>query len=470
MTPSLPFDVLVDEAPSGAIPLILVRVEDGTARPALPRFAQASGFTGAAGTVCALPDGQGGVDRVLAGIGDGRDRWVFAAFADTLPSGTYVVDGPLDAEAATDAALAWLLAAYGFRRYKSDAGTGNGAGSGTADRARLVWPSAARRDHVLSLARATALVRDLVNTPAADMGPADLEAAARMLAGTHGAQMEAIVGDALLEQDYPAIHAVGQAATPDRAPRLIDLRWGEEGAPRVTLVGKGVCFDTGGLDLKPASAMKLMKKDMGGAAHALGLASMIMDAGLAVRLRVLIPAVENAVSSASFRPGDVVRTRKGLTIEVGNTDAEGRVILADALAEADTERPAVLIDFATLTGAARVALGPEIPALFSNDDALAESLLRHAAAEDDPLWRLPLWPGYRSMVDGTVGDLDNAPEGGMAGAITAALFLERFVSTETPWAHLDVYAWNPKGRPGRPVGGAAQGLRAAYATLQDRFG
>jgi len=450
-------DILVDAAPEA---IRLRPVSAGAAD--LPRFAQATGFTGASGTICPLPDADGAVSEVLAGVGDGTDRWAFAAIADALPAGTYALSAPLEPDAATDAAVAWLLAGYTFSRYRTTAEVPH--------RARLVWPDGARRDDALSLARATALLRDLVNTPAADMGPADVEAAARALAESRGATVESIVGDALLDRHFPAIHAVGRAATAARAPRLIDLRWGDHTAPRVTIVGKGVCFDSGGLDIKPASAMKLMKKDMGGAAHALGLAALIMDAGLPVRLRVLIPAVENAVSAESFRPGDVLPTRKGLTIEVNNTDAEGRIILADALAEADSESPAVLIDFATLTGAARVALGPDLPALFSNDDTLAEALLAHGRRLDDPLWRLPLWPGYRSQIEGTVGDVDNAPEGGMAGAITAALFLEKFVSPTVPWAHIDCYAWASRARPGRPAGAAAQGLRAAFAMLRERFG
>ncbi len=457
-------DILVDSAANSAVDAVRL-TPVGAGADDLPRFAQATGFNGAAGTVCPLPGPDGAVTEVLVGLGDGTDRWAFAAIADALPAGTYALSGALDpngeSDAATDAAVAWLLSAYAFTRYRT--------ASPPKDRPRLVWPEGARRAEVLSVARATALTRDLVNTPAADMGPADLEAAARTLAEAHGADIDCIVGDALLDRNYPAIHAVGRAATAARAPRLIDLRWGPHTAPRVTIVGKGVCFDSGGLDLKPASAMKLMKKDMGGAAHALGLAALIMDSGLPVRLRVLIPAVENAVSAESFRPGDVLATRKGLTIEVNNTDAEGRIILADALAEADSEGPAVLLDFATLTGAARVALGPDLPALFSNDDALADALLTHGRRLDDPLWRLPLWPGYRSQVDGTVGDVDNAPEGGMAGAITAALFLERFVSPATPWAHIDCYAWATKPRPGRPAGAAAQGLRAALAALRERF-
>jgi leucyl aminopeptidase len=306
-----------------------------------------------------------------------------------------------------------------------------------------------------------------VNTPAEDMGPAELAAAARSLARAHGARAAVITGDALLQRNYPTIHAVGRASA--RAPRLIDLRWGAKG-PRITLVGKGVCFDSGGLDLKPAAGMEIMKKDMGGAAHVLGLAGMIMAAKLPVRLRVLIPAVENSVSGNAFRPLDIIRTRKGLTVEVGNTDAEGRLVLCDALAEAMTEKPDLVVDCATLTGAARVALGPDLPAMFANDDATAEALLRHGLAEDDPLWRLPLHAGYRTMLDSKIADMNNVSSGSFAGAITAALFLEAFVDAAVPWVHLDLYAWNPRAKPGRPEGGAAMGLRALYALIAERAG
>jgi len=315
-------------------------------------------------------------------------------------------------------------------------------------------------------------VRDLINTPASDMGPAQLANAARAVAKQRKAKLSVTVGDALLEKGYPAIHAVGRASA--QAPRLLDMNWGAKDAPRVTLVGKGVCFDSGGLDLKSSSNMKLMKKDMGGAALVLGLAAMIMDAGLPVRLRVLIPAVENSVDGSAMRPLDVVPTRKGLTIEIGNTAAEGRAILADALAEAVTDAPELIIDCATLTGAARVALGTEVPALFCNDDEMAAGILANSALVSDPLWRLPLWQGYKSQVDGKVADVTNAPEGGYGGAITAALFLERFVQPakgEAPsWAHIDMMAWNLSSRAGRPEGGEAMAMRALFAYLQERFG
>jgi leucyl aminopeptidase len=313
------------------------------------------------------------------------------------------------------------------------------------------------------------LARDLVNTAANDLGPAELAAAAADLARRHGAVFSEIVGDALLADGLPLIHAVGTAAAPERAPRLIDLTWGEEGDPKVTIVGKGVCFDTGGLDIKTSAGMLLMKKDMGGAANALGLAHMIMDAGLRVRLRVLIPAVENAISANAFRPGDVLTSRKGLTIEIGNTDAEGRLVLADALTLAGEEEPALLVDLATLTGAARVALGPDVVPVYTDDDALAADLVRHGAAVADPVWRMPLWRPYASTLDSKVADINNAGQSPYAGSITAALFLARFVPPDTRWLHADIFAWNPTAKPGKPEGGEAQAIRAIYALLTERF-
>jgi leucyl aminopeptidase len=312
------------------------------------------------------------------------------------------------------------------------------------------------------------LARDLANTPAGDLGPEKLADETARVAKAAGARHHVIVGDDLLAENYPTIHAVGRASA--RAPRLVDIVWGDPAAPKVTLVGKGVCFDTGGLDLKTASGMRLMKKDMAGAAIVLGLAQAIMDAGLPVRLRVLLPCVENAVSGNAMRPLDIVRTRKGLTVEIGNTDAEGRLILCDALAEASTEKPELLIDMATLTGAARVALGPELAALFCNDETLAEGLLAAAAAEDDPMWRMPLWRSYRKMIDSKIADINNVSESPHAGAVTAALYLQEFIEPGIPWAHLDVMAWNPQSRPGRPEGAEATALRALYAHIAKRFG
>lgn len=427
--------------------------------PAVASWVKAVGFTGEAGSTVFLPGPDGGVAHVLAGVSAIDDLWAFAGLPASLPAGSYRIDATLDARAATRAALGWALGSYRFSRYKKPPEKGF---------ANLVWPAAADRGEVERAATATWLVRDLVNTPACDMGPAELAQAAQDLAAEFDAAVEVIVGQDLLDRDYPAIHAVGRASP--RAPRLIDLRWGNPQHPKVTIVGKGVCFDTGGLDLKPSSAMLIMKKDMGGAAHALALGRMIMMAGLPVRLRVLVPAVENVVSGDSFKPQDVLKTRKGLTVEVGNTDAEGRLILCDALAEADSEKPELLIDFATLTGAARVALGPDLPALMCNDDALANDLTEAGSAVDDPMWRLPLWAPYRKGLDSKVADINNVTTNGFAGAITAGLFLQEFVSKGTPWAHLDTYAWNGSARPGRPEGGEALGLRAAYAVIAKRFG
>ena len=421
-------------------------------------WAEATGYAGDPGRHLLVPGPEGRLARVLIGVTDEERTWSFAGLPALLPRGTYRIDATLSSEAATRAALGWALGGYAFSRYKK------------RERAlpALVWPEGADRAEASRLARGIALARDLVNTPAEDMGPAELAAAAREIAERHGAAYREIVGDELLAQNYPTIHAVGRASA--RAPRLIDFTWGPKDAPKVTLVGKGVCFDSGGLDLKPSSNMRIMKKDMGGAATLLGLADAVMDAGLKLRLRVLVPAVENAVSANSFRPLDVIRTRKGLTVEVGNTDAEGRLILCDALAEADAEKPALIIDCATLTGAARVALGPDLPALFCNDDALAEALLDAGRRVDDPLWRMPLWHPYRKLLESKVADLNNVAESAFAGSIIAALYLEAFVSKETPWAHIDLFAWNPRGKPGRPEGGEAYALRAIYATLRARFG
>jgi len=427
--------------------------------PAVRAWVTGTGFKGEPGKTALLPGPDGGLARVLVGTEAPADFWAYGGLPASLPAGAYHIDADLDRETATKAALGWALGCYAFTRYKS----GNGKTFAT-----LVWPETADRASVERIATATYLVRDLINTPASDMGPAELAAAAEALGAEFEAKVKVIVGDDLLKKNYPAVHAVGRAST--REPRLIDLRWGSKDAPRVTLVGKGVCFDTGGLDLKPSSGMLLMKKDMGGAAHVLGIARMIMMAGLPVRLRVLIPAVENSVSGNAFRPLDVLATRKGLSVEVGNTDAEGRLILCDALAEAVSDKPDLIIDFATLTGAARVALGTELPALFSNDDALAEGLLKSAGEQADPMWRLPLHQPYAKMLESKVADLNNVGSGPFAGAILAALFLERFVEKTIPWAHLDVMAWNPSSKPGRPEGGEALGMRAVYSYFESRYG
>ncbi|HEY1722182.1 MAG TPA: leucyl aminopeptidase family protein [Magnetospirillaceae bacterium] len=428
-------------------------------QPAATRaWIEGNGFKAEAGAVCLLPNAKSRVERVLFGL-DRDDPWCWAQLAAKLPAGSYRIDGTLVQSQANWAALAWALAAYRFGRYKL---------ADKKARATLVWPTGADRKQVESAAQAIAWVRDLVNTPAADMGPAELAGAATKLAKQHKAKLKLIVGDALLKANYPAVHAVGRASS--RAPRLIDFTWGNPRAPKVTLVGKGVCFDSGGLDIKPSSGMLNMKKDMGGAAHALGLASMIMDAGLKVRLRVLIPAVENAISGNAMRPLDVLPTRKGKTVEIGNTDAEGRLILCDCLAEADAEKPALLIDFATLTGAARVALGPDLPALFANDDRLAADILDAGEETSDPLWRLPLWKPYRKWLDSKVAEISSTGSSPFAGSITAALFLADFVSADTAWAHFDLFAWNATTRPGRPEGGEAMGLRALFYLLEKRYG
>ena len=420
----------------------------------LKAWVTGSGFQAAPGTFCLLPGKGGAPARVLAGIDPEPEIWSFAGLPAALPAGTYHLDPAPRPALAEQAALGWLLGTYEFTRYKK------------SDRrfATLVCPKGADRAAAQRLAEGIFLVRDLVNTPAGDMGPAALAEAATALAKKHKAKIAVIAGDALLEKNYPTIHAVGRAA--DDAPRLIDLRWGGRG-PRITLVGKGVTFDSGGLDLKSAAGMKLMKKDMGGGAHVLGLASVIMAAKLPVRLRVLVPAVENAVSGNAFRPLDVIRTRKGLTVEVGNTDAEGRLVLSDALAEAASETPDLIVDFATLTGAARVALGTELPAMFCNRERTAAGLLRHSVKSGDPVWRLPLHRPYRRSLESKVADLNNISNGPFGGAITAALFLQEFLPPEIPWIHLDIMAWNLAGRPGRPEGGEAMGLRAVYGLIAE---
>ena len=383
--------------------------------------------------------------------------WCLAKLAEGLPEGSFRLaegdPGP--------AMLGWLLGQHRLNAYRSKVEDQRGPRV-------LLTKEAAEIDRTIRLAEATILVRDLVDTPAADMGPADIEAAARDLAKAHGAKVEVTSGDAL-SQGYPMIAAVGQGATRERAPRLIELHWGKDSAPKVAIVGKGVCFDSGGLDIKTAAGMRLMKKDMGGAAHALALARLIMAEQLPIRLHVLVPAVENSVSASSYRPGDVLSSRKGLKVEIDNTDAEGRLVLGDALAKAGEGEPELIIDFATLTGAARVALGPDLPAMFANDDELAASLESAAKSVTDPIWRMPLWDGYDEMLKSDLADLANAADSPMAGAVTAALFLRRFVTEGTPWAHFDTFAWRPSAKPGRPKGGDAMGLRAAFAMLRQRF-
>ncbi|HEX8534779.1 MAG TPA: leucyl aminopeptidase family protein [Allosphingosinicella sp.] len=395
----------------------------------------------------------------LLGVADAGElgTWCLSKAAEALPEGVYRVSGTSPGPAA----LGWLLGQYSFDRYKQEASP-RGARI-------LLTPEAARIEETLLLAEATNLVRDLVNIPAQDLGPKELESAVSDLSKSHSAALSTTSGTNL-EREFPMIHAVGRAASPDRAPRLVELEWGDRRHPRIAIVGKGVCFDSGGLDIKPSAGMRLMKKDMGGAAHALALALIVMRSRLPVRLHLLIPAVENAVSGNAFRPGDVLRSRKGLSVEVGNTDAEGRLILGDALTRAVEGEPELILDFATLTGAARVALGPDLPALFANDDALAADLLSSGEAVSDPLWRMPLWKPYNELFASDIADFANAGDQPMAGAVTAALFLQKFVPEATPWAHFDTFAWRSAAKPGRPKGGDALGLRAAWSMLRARYG
>ncbi|MFC0240027.1 leucyl aminopeptidase family protein [Rhodopseudomonas telluris] len=431
-----------------------------TLPPAAQRFAQAHGYTGKPGQFLALPTPEGDIGHALFGLdeADARAHDPFRAgqLAALLPAGTYrFANAPHDTRLA---ALAFALGAYKFSRYRK----------AEPPAVKLVPPDGVDVAAIERIVIAATLARDLINTPSNDMGPAELADAAQALAQRFGATFTCIVGEDLVTQNFPLIHAVGMAAT--RAPRLIDFTWGDPAHPKVTLVGKGVCFDTGGLDLKPSSAMLIMKKDMGGAANVLALASMIMDAKLKVRLRVLIPAVENAVAGNAMRPLDVFPSRKGPTVEIGNTDAEGRLVLADALALADEESPDLLIDLGTLTGAARVALGPDLPPYYTNDEALAQDVARCAKVENDPLWRMPLWPAYDSWLDSKLANINNAPSGGFAGSITCALFLQRFVESAKSWLHVDIYGWTPKSKPARPEGGECQAARAIFALLSERYG
>lgn len=450
---------------SSAIPITFVtRTNWDQIKEALPaharQFAAANGFAAKPGKHLALPDTDGSLAGVLFGLEDegatSRDPFRAGSLPGLLPPGVYrFANTPHDARLA---ALAFALGSYRFGRYrKSD-----------APDVKLVPPDGVDAADIARMAEAAFLARDLINTPSNDMGPEELAQAAEQLAARFGAGFNCITGEALVSQNFPLIHAVGMASS--RAPRLIDLSWGDASHPRVTLVGKGVCFDTGGLDLKPSSGMLLMKKDMGGAANVLALAQMVMDAKLKVRLRVLIPAVENAVAGNAFRPLDIFTSRKGLTVEIGNTDAEGRLVLADALALADEEKPDLLIDMGTLTGAARVALGPDVPPFYTQDDTLAAEVAAYAKAEHDPLWRMPLWPAYDSWLDSKTADITNAPSGGFAGSITCALFLQRFVEHATRWLHVDIYGWTPSAKPARPEGGECQAARAIYKLLSHRYG
>ncbi len=426
----------------------------------LPRPAQdylsAIRFRPRAGSLALLP-GQGSkLSGVVFGLGDGGEPFALGRLARELPDGAYMLaDAPADMG---QAALAWLMGSYAFDRYRP----------GPRPAADLVVPDSATRQRAALIAGAVAMGRDLINTPANDMTPSALAQAALDLAKAHRAKARVTVGDKLIKAGFPLIHAVGRASS--EAPRLVDFSWGDAKHPRVTLVGKGVCFDTGGLDIKPSSGMILMKKDMGGAATALTAARMIMGAGLKVRLRVLVPIVENMISANSFRASDVIRSRKGLSVEIGNTDAEGRLILADALALASEEKPDLLVDFATLTGAARVALGPDLPPFYTDDEALAGEIAAAGDAVADPVWRLPLWPAYARMLESRVADLSSTGSGGMAGSVVAAIFLKRFVGEGIPHAHFDIYGWTPSARPGRPEGGEPQGARLLFELLARRYG
>jgi leucyl aminopeptidase len=460
-----PVSAAFADSAAAAIPIWFVtKSEWPSIREGLPEaarnFARSSGFEPSPGACLPLPGGDGAIAHVLFGIEEAaartRDPMLPGKLATSLPAGVYrFANAPHDVNIA---ALAFLLALYRFDKYRSPAKA----------RASLVAPDSVDAAKLERLAAAIAFGRDLVNTPANELTPEALERAASDLAQSKDARLSVTRGADLLARGLPLIHAVGRAASEE--PRLVDFTWGREGAPRVTLVGKGVVFDTGGLDIKPASGMELMKKDMGGAATALSLARMIMDGGLDLHLRVLIPIVENSISASAFRPGDIYRSRKGLTVEIGNTDAEGRLILADALALADEDAPDLMMDFATLTGAARVALGPDLPPFYTDDETLAADIARASVAERDPLWRMPLWGPYDAMTDGKISDLTNSPSSPFAGSITAALFLRRFVEKAKSWAHFDVYAWNPQARSHAPQGGEVQAARALLALLEGRYG
>jgi leucyl aminopeptidase len=430
---------------------------------AVASWVRAHNFQAERHRVLSIPGPQGNVAGAVVGLGSLREPhaitlWHAAGLTDRLPAGHYSLATALAPAAATHFALGWLVGAYRVTRYRNPS---------TASRATLKPPKGADMEYAQAVAAATSLARDLINTPANDMGPEELAQAAGDLAKEFGATVRIVMG-AELARDYPLIHAVGMGSP--RAPRLIDLRWGKPNAPRVTIVGKGVCFDTGGLDIKPSASMLLMKKDMGGAACALALAKVLMRLRAPIQLRVLIPAVENSVDGLSFRPGDVLRSKKGFSVEIGNTDAEGRLVLADALAEADAEKPALLIDLATLTGAARVALGPDLPAVYSPDDNLTSALKAYGEEEADYVWPMPLWPGYEDELSSKIADLGNVSASAFAGSIIAGLFLKRFVTATPQWLHLDIFAWNSKDRPGRPVGAEAQGVRALYRLIRARFG
>ena len=457
---ALHLDLLTTDA-EGAIPVRFVGPSDRI-NETTRGWAEANGFKGKPGQMLVAPDGHGGIAAVLVGAGETFDPMSARALPARLPPGLYRLEA--EPEDSRKAALAFLLGTYVFDRYKARP---------DRDRVRLVAPEDLDLAATMRIASACALAREMIDTPAADMGPLQIETIAREIATASEAMITVVTGDALLEENYPAVHAVGRAAAPHRTPRVIEIGWNLDRTdlPLVALVGKGVVFDSGGLDIKAAAGMRNMKKDMGGAAHALALGRLVMQADLPVRLVVLVAAVENAISADAFRPGDILHSRKGLTIEIGNTDAEGRLILADILTRAGEHLPDLTLDFATLTGAARVALGPDLPPLYTDDEALAADLLEAGRSVADPLWRMPLWPGYRAAIEAEIADLRNdSAAWAQAGSVTAALFLQRFAPTTGAWAHMDIFAWNPRARPGWPEGGEAQALRACFEMLSRRYG
>ncbi len=450
-----------------AIPILVITSKDFSTWLArqttfVKNWISSLGFKAEPGSTCLLPDTAGKLTQVIAGIKNIENFWSVGNLSMTLPEGQYIFNldiSDFDQETTEYAefAIAWGLGAYQFTQYKKF----------PRKSAQLVLPKNYNVELINNIVESIYLVRDLINTPTDDMGPSELAEVTLNLAKQYHAKVKQVIGNDLLKHNYPAIHTVGRAS--DDEPRLLDLRWGKKQHPKVTLVGKGVCFDTGGLDIKLANNMLLMKKDMGGAAHVLGLARMIMQAKLPIQLRVLIPAVENAISGNAYRPGDIIKSRKGITIEIGNTDAEGRVILADALTEASSEKPDLLIDMSTLTGAARVAVGTELAAMFANNDNIAHELIRHGTQKQDPIWRLPLYAAYRESLNSPIADINNTSPDSYAGAITAALFLKEFVTDDIPWLHFDIMAWNLKSRPGRPQGGEAMALRALFSYLSERY-
>lgn len=455
---NLPF---LDNGGAQATPIHAIRTGDWSEwierhSETLRRLAAAHDFAAQNGRILLVPATDGAIERVLFGVGDNASAMAMGALAQHLPTGDYRIASAPREFSATLVATAWGLGAYAFDRYKRR----------KRPAPHLAAPEGADMAEAARLVEASWLARDLVNTPTNDMGPDALHAAAESVAHAHGASFKAIVGEALLDAGFPLIHAVGRAA--QQAPRLLHLSWGDVKAPRVALVGKGITFDTGGLDIKPSSNMRLMKKDMGGAAHALALAQIVMAAKLPVKLDVFLPIAENAIGGDAFRPGDVIKSRKGLSVEIDNTDAEGRLVLADALARASEDNPSLVLDFATLTGAARTALGPDIPPFFANDEALAAELAAASLETADPIWRLPLWDAYEGDMESPIADLKNTGDGAFAGAIYGALFLRRFVSAPA-WTHFDIFAWAPKERASRPAGGEAQALRACWRVLKGRF-